>query len=123
MQLTYSKFEHELNRFLKGYLKDDSYDRLKERLDPPENEVDKVSEKINDFYKEQLKIDNHQSKDRVRIDRIITFSEKTLQAEKFCKVLNELAHICTAEGKLDIANEIFRKANKLSTNELTQAES
>ena len=45
MQLTYSKFEHELNRFLKGYLKDDSYDRLKERLDPPENDVDKVSEK------------------------------------------------------------------------------
>jgi tetratricopeptide (TPR) repeat protein len=123
MQLTYSKFEHELNRFLKGYLKDDSYDRLKERLDPPENEVDKVSEKINDFYKEQLEIDDHQFKDRIRIDRIITFSEKTLRAEKFCKFLNELAHICIAEGKLDIASEIFRKANKLSVSELNQAES
>ena len=123
MQLTYSKFEHELNRFLKGYLKDDSYDHLKERLDPPEKEIDKISEKINDFYKQQLEIDTHLSKDRVQIDRIITFSEKTLQAEKFCKFLNELAHICIAEGKLDIANEIFRKANKLSTNELIRAES
>ena len=123
MQLTYSKLEHELNRFLKGYLKDDSYDHLRERLDPPEKEVDKVSERINTFYQQQLEIDTYLSKDRVRIDRIITFSEKTLKAERFCKFLNELACICLAEGKLDIANEIFRKSNKLGTDELTQAES
>ena len=44
-------------------------------------EVDKVSERINTFYKQQLEIDTHLSKDRVRIDRIITFSEKTLSLE------------------------------------------
>ncbi len=123
MQFAYSKLEHELNGFLKRYLEDDSYDHLKERLDLPETKTDEITEKINAFYKTQLKIDNHRSKDRVRIDRIITFSEKTLQNEKFCKFLNELGHICLAEGKLDIAFEIFRKSNKLSSTDLLKAES
>jgi adenylate cyclase len=123
MHITYSKFENDLNRFLKAYLEDDSFDRLKERLDIPEKEVDPISGKINDFYKEQLQIDNNNSKDRIKVDRIITFSEKRLQPEKFCKFLIELARICLYEGKLDLANEIFRKANKLSNNETQKAES
>ncbi len=123
MQITYSKFEHELNRFLKAYLEDDSFDHLKERLDLPEKKSDPVSEKINDFYKEQLQIDNSQARDRVKIDRIITFSEKNLSPEKFCKLLVELGRICLSEGKIDLANEIFRKANKRSNNDITKAES
>ena len=120
---TYSRFEQELNKFLKEYLKDDSYDHFKERLDLQENEADSISEKINDFYREQLQIDKDSSKDRIRIDRIITFSEKSLSPEKFCKFLVELGRICLSEGKTDIAYEIFRKANKQSENDLTKAES
>lgn len=123
MQITYSKFEHELNRFLKAYLEGDSFDHLKERLDLPEKKPDSISEKINDFYKEQLQIDNTQAKDRVKIDRIITFSEKNLSPEKLCKLLVQLGRICLSEGKIDLSNEIFRKANKLSNNDLTKAES
>jgi len=123
MQLTYSKFEHELNRFLKGYLKDDSYDHLQERLDSTEKEVDQISEKINNFYQAQLQTDISHSNDRIRVDRIITFSEKKLQNEKFCKFLIELARICLAEGKLDLANEIFRKANKMTNDDFVKAES
>ena len=123
MQLTYSKFEHELNRFLKGYLKDDSYDHLQERLDSTEKEVDQVSEKINNFYQAQLQTDISHSNDRIRVDRIITFSEKKLQNHKFCKFLIELARICLAEGKLDLANEIFRKANRMTNDDLIKAES
>jgi adenylate cyclase len=123
MQITYNKFEHELNRFLKAYLEDDSFDHLKERLDLPEKKADPISEKINDFYKEQLQIDDNHSKDRIKVDRIITFSEKRLQPEKFCKFLIEVARVCLSEGKLDLANEIFRKANKLSNDEFTKAES
>ena len=123
MQLTYSKFEHELNRFLKGYLKDESYDHLKERLDATEKEFDQVSEKINDFYQTQLQTDTSQFNDRIRVDRIITFSEKKLHNDKFCKFLIELARICLAEGKLDLANEIFRKANKMTNDDFVKAES
>lgn len=123
MQLTYSKFEHELNRFLKGYLKDDSYDHLQERLDSTEKEIDQVSEKINHFYQTQLQTDITHSNDRIKVDRIITFSEKKLQNDKFCKFLIELARICLAEGRLDLANEIFRKANKMTNNNLVKAES
>ncbi len=113
MQITYSKFEHELNGFLKSYLEDDSFDCLKERLDLSENKADLLSEKINDFYNQQLQIDKNYAKDRIRVDRIITFSEKTLPKGKFCKFLIELAWICASEGKLELASEIFRKANKI----------
>jgi len=123
MRITYNHFEHELNKFLKAYLKDEEFDHLKERLDLTENETGSTSEKINEFYREQLNIDVHNSKERVRVDRIITFSEKRLQPEKFCKLLNELAHICLSEGKLDLATEIFRKSNKLSSDDLVMAES
>jgi len=122
-KITYNKFEQELNRFLKAYLEDDSFDHLKERLDLPEKRADRISEKINDFYKEQLQIDDNHSKDRIKVDRIITFSEKNLSPEKFCKLLIEIGRICVSESKLDLANEIFRKANKLSNNDLTKAES
>ena len=123
MRISYNKFEHELNSFLKAYLEDKSFDYLKDRLDLPELDADSTTEKINEFYREQLQIDDHQSKDRVRIDRIITFSEKRLQPEKLCKFLNELAHICLSEGKLDLASEIFRKSKKLTNDNHTKAES
>jgi len=122
-KITYSKFEQELNKYLKEYLTDDSYDHLKERLDLPEKESGLVAEKINEFYREQLQIDNHPSKDRIRVDRIITFSEKNLLPEKFYKLLVEIGRICISEGKIDLANEIFKKANKLTNNDLTKAES
>ncbi|MDH3268552.1 MAG: tetratricopeptide repeat protein [Ignavibacteria bacterium] len=122
-KITYSKFEQELNKFLKKYLADDSYDHLKERLDLPKKNTDLVSEKINEFYREQLQIDKHPAKDRIRVDRIITFSEKNLPPEKFCKLLVEIGRICISEGKIDLANEIFKKANKLSNNDLIKAES
>ena len=123
MRITYNKFEMELNSFLKAYLEDESFDHLQEKLNWPEFESDSTSKTINEFYQEQLHIDNHQSKDRVRIDRIITFSQKRLSSEKFSNFLIELAHICLSEGKLDIAFEIFKKSNKLTNNDLTKAES
>lgn len=123
MRITYNKFEMELNSFLKTYLKDESFDLLQERLNLPELDSDSTTKRINEFYKEQLHIDNHQSKDRIRIDRIITFSQKRLNTEKFSNFLNELAHICLSEGKLDIASEIFRKSYKLTNSDHTKAES
>ncbi|MCW9098183.1 MAG: tetratricopeptide repeat protein [Ignavibacteriaceae bacterium] len=122
-KIAYNKFEHKLNKYLKEYLSDDSYDHLKERLDLPEKQADLVSEKINEFYREQLQIDKNPSRDRIRIDRIITFSEKSLPQEKFCKLLVDLGRICLSEGKIDLSNEIFRKANKLTNNDHTKAES
>lgn len=123
MRISYNKFEHELNSFLKAYLEDESFDHLKDRLNLPESDIDTTSGKINEFYRDQLQIDNHQSKDRIRVDRIITFSEKRLKPEKFCNFLNELAHICLSEGKLDLASEIFRKSKKLTNDDHTKAES
>ena len=121
MRITYNKFERELNGFLKAYLEDESFDHLKERLNLPELDSDSTSNKINEFYREQLKINNHHSKDRIRIDRIITFSQKRLKPEKFCKFMNELANICLSEGKLDLASELFRKVIKLTNDEQIKA--
>ena len=62
-KITYSRFEQELNTFLKEYLADDSYDLLRERLDLHEKESNSVSEKINEFYREQLQIDMYPAKE------------------------------------------------------------
>ena len=105
MQFKYSKFEHQINNSLKEYLADDSYDQLMERLGVVETNNDSVSEKINTFYQEQLQLDTNTSKDRVRIDRIITFAEKRLAPEKFCSLLIQVGRICLYEGKLDLAKE------------------
>jgi len=122
-KITYNKFEQELNAFLKEYLADDSFDQLLQRIDLSGKESGSVSEKINQFYKQQLHIDNNPSKDRIRVDRIITFSHKSLTNEKFCTMLNEIARVCLAEGKIDLANEIFKKAKNLTDNDITKAES
>jgi tetratricopeptide (TPR) repeat protein len=123
MQIKYNKFEHEINRSLKEYLADDSYDQLMERLGVIEKKDDSISGKINSIYQEQLQIDANHSKDRVRVDRIITFAEKRLSPDKFCNLLIQVGRICLYEGKIDLAQEIFRKANKLSNNANTKAES
>ena len=122
MRITYNKFELELNSFLKTYLEDKSFDHLQERLNLPDQKYNSTSKIINEYYREQLNIDDHQSKDRITIDRIITFSQIRLNSEKFAIFLIELAHICLSEGKLDIASEIFRKANKHTNNNQTKAE-
>jgi tetratricopeptide (TPR) repeat protein len=99
---------------------------LKSFLDKFEsNDSSKSSsdEMINKFYAQQLKIEYSFGKDRMQIDRTITFAQKNLTTVRYLELLKKLAQLCIAHGKLCFAAEILNKLLKQSTNDKERAES
>ena len=111
MSISNNTFELELDRLLKDYLGSDGYKNFNLGIDYPQKTVDNVSEKINNFYRDQLRINVNNYNERIKIDRTITFSQKRLEGSKFCKFLIEIGRVCISGGKLNLAAEIFKKAN------------
>lgn len=110
-----NRFKIELDNLLKEYLGDEEFKRINQNLDYNNNTADEISAKINDFYRDQLRINISNYDERIKIDRTITFSEKRLEADKFCKFLLKLGYVCLSGGKLNFAAEIFKKAFLSST--------
>ncbi len=123
MKNSIDKFEIELERLLKRYFNDDEFSRLNQNTNPPKEGSDKISGMINDFYKNQLQIEINNCSERIKIDRTVTFSEKTLQADKFYIFLLDLSQLCLSRGRLNLANELFKKVKKNSNNNVRKAES
>jgi tetratricopeptide (TPR) repeat protein len=115
MSSSNNTFELELDSLLKDYLENEDYQNFNHSIDYPEKINDGLSEKINSFYKDQLQINIDNFNERVKIDRTITFSEKKLESNKFCKLLIEIGRVCISGGKLNLAAEIFKKANICSS--------
>jgi len=117
------KFEIELNGLLKEYFSIDELNRLNLNINPPKERSNKITGMINDFYRNQLQININNYSERIKIDRIITFSEKTLQLDNFYKFLFDLGQLCLSGGRLNLANELFKKVKRNSTNIALKAES
>ncbi len=116
-------FEIELDKLLKEYFGDDNLCKFNLNINCPQDAGDGISERINEFYRDQLQIEVDSYDERIKIDRTITFSEKRLKPEKFCMFLLNLGKICISGGKLDLAAEIFRKANRQVKSITLKAES
>jgi tetratricopeptide (TPR) repeat protein len=118
-------FEIEIDTLLREYLGDEDFNRFNQNLNYTNNAADEISVKINDFYRDQLQLNICNYNERIKIDRTITFSEKKLETDKFCKFLLELGRICLSGGKLNFATEIFKKTFACSPNstEIFKAES
>ncbi len=123
MNNSMGSFEIEVNGLLKKYFSDDELNRLSLNINPPNERSDKLNGMINDFYRNQLQIDINNYSERIKIDRTITFSEKTLQADKFYKFLLDLSQLCLSRGRLNFANELFKKVKENSNNIAFKAES
>ena len=123
MNNSISDFEIELNGLLKEYFSNDELNRLNLKINPPKQGSDKVTGMINDFYRNQLQINISNYSERIKIDRTVTFSEKTLQSDKFYKFLLDLSQLCLSRGRLNLANELFKKVNRNSNNTVLKAES
>jgi len=123
MQNSMNNFETELDNLLKQYLGEEEVNRLNLRADSSKAEGNRISEMIDDFYRNQLKINIDSCNERIKIDRTITFSEKQLDPDKFCEFLLELGRLCISCGKLNFATDIFRKTKKISNKILYKAES
>jgi tetratricopeptide (TPR) repeat protein len=122
MKTTTDKFEIELDDLLKLYFNDDELSRLNKNIDFPKNGSHRLSGMINDFYKNQLQIEIHNCSERIRIDRTVTFSEKKLTADKLYKFLLDLSQLCLSRGRLNLANELFKKVKRTSDNKIFKAE-
>ncbi|MFC2119524.1 tetratricopeptide repeat protein [Bacteroidota bacterium] len=123
MKTSIDKFENELDGLLKRYFNDDELSRLNKNIVLPKNGSDKLSGMINDFYRNQLQIEIHNCSERIRIDRTVTFSEKKLPADKLYRFLLDLSQLCLSRGRLNLANELFKKVKRTSNNKIFKAES
>jgi tetratricopeptide (TPR) repeat protein len=123
MKNTTDKFEIEFNGLLKRYFNDAEFNRLNQNIILPKDGSDKITGMINDFYRNQLQTEINNCSERIRIDRTVTFSEKKLQADKFYRFLLDLSQLCLSRGRLNLANELFKKAKRNSNNTLHKAES
>ena len=123
MKNSINKFETEFNGLLKRYFNDAELSRMNQDIISPKNGSDKITGMINDFYRNQLQIEIINSSERIKIDRTVTFSEKTLQTDKFYRFLLDLSQLCLSRGRLNLANELFKKVKRNSNNAVLIAES
>jgi len=123
MKTSIDKFENEFNGLLKHYFSDDELNRLNQNINPPEEGNDRTTGMINDFYRNQLQIEINDCSERIKIDRTVTFSEKTLQPEKFYRLLLGFSQLCLSRGRLSLAYELCKKVKKNCDNSLIKAES
>jgi tetratricopeptide (TPR) repeat protein len=123
MKNSIDKFEIELDGLLKKYFNDDELSWLNQNINPPKEGTDKLTGMINDFYRNQLQIEINNYSERIKIDRTVTFSEKTLQADKFYIFLLDLSQLCLSRGRLNLANELYKKVKRNSNNNVRKAES
>lgn len=122
MKDTLTIFETEIQNLLEEYFVEDGFDKLIFNSSHSIASND-ISAKISDLYKKQLDIRIEDTCERIQIDRTITFAEKKLESDKFYEFILNLANICIASGKMDLAQEIFNKINRKTDNKTLKAKS
>jgi len=123
MDSSLNNFEKELDRLLEKYLGDGRLNHLNLNSNSARKGNNEIPDVINKFYLNQLQIENNTHRERVKIDRSITLSEKILQQDNFNEFLLDLGQLCLSGGRLNLANEIFRKVKTDSSKPLHKAES
>jgi tetratricopeptide (TPR) repeat protein len=123
MDNSISNFDKELDNLLEQYLGDRRLNPLNLNINLPEEGNNKIPRMINKFYLNQLQIENNNYSERIKIDRSITLSEKALHPDNFYEFLLDLGKLCLSGGRLNLANEIFRKVKTHSSKILHKVES
>lgn len=117
-----NKFIEAIKNLLSSYVEENELNSFINKFEVKSSAKSGSSELINKFYAQQLKIEYSFGKDRMQIDRTITFAQKTLPKGKYLVLLKNLAQLCISNGKLSFAFEILTKLQKLSTGDGLKAE-
>jgi len=123
MQDSLTLFKNEIQNLLREYFVEDDFNEMFFDSGKPTNDEADISAKINDLYRRQLDIQIEETSERIQIDRTITFAEKNLETDKFFEFILDLANICIASGKMNLAQEIFNKINKKTDDKELKAKS
>lgn len=116
------EFTEEIENLLSNYVSENELNSFIGKFKVSDSTKDSSTEMINNFYAKQLKIEYSFGKDRMQIDRTITFAQKNLSKEKYHELLKNLAQLCISNGKLSFAAEILNKLLKQSTDDKERAE-
>ena len=122
MQDSLKIFEAEIQNLFEEYFVEDDFNKLIFNSSPS-LASDDISVKISDLYKKQLDIRIEGTFERIQIDRTITFAEKKLESDKFFEFILDLANLCIASGKMNLAQEIFNKINRKTKDKTIKAKS
>jgi tetratricopeptide (TPR) repeat protein len=117
-----NKFADEIKNLLSNYVEANELNSFISKFEVSCPVKSSTAELINKFYAQQLKIEYNFGRDRMQIDRTITFAQKTLPKEKYLELLKNLAQLCISNGKLSFAFEILNKLLKQSTHIKLNAE-
>lgn len=123
MQNSLTIFKNEILNLLKEYFIEGDFNEMFFNSDKSLNDVTDISAKISDLYRRQLDIRIEETTERIQIDRTVTFAEKNLKTAKFFEFILDLADICIASGKMNLAQEIFSKINKKTEDRTLKAKS
>ena len=104
-------FEAELKILISEYFTEEESNQIVANTELPFFD-EKKSKSISNLYLNKLDIQLHESQQRFTIDRTITFAEKKLGSVEFFDFLWELGNICKISGKLNLAQEMFYKIRK-----------
>ncbi len=107
-------FRQDIQNLLCYYFNKTELNNLWNKLNNSDVRKNNSIDAVNKFYAQQLKIESNFAKERLDIDRTITFAQKNLEKEKYLQLLRKLGQICTMHGKLNLAYEILKKAIKES---------
>lgn len=122
MENTRQEFHTEVNKLLSSYLNKKELKSFQEKIGAS-TKKQSAGDVINNFYAKQLKVEYELTKDRMEIDRSITYAKKNLEKNQYLNFLRTLGQICTAHGKSNMAFEILNNAVRESGNAEDKAQS
>lgn len=123
MQNSLTIFKNEILNLLNEYFVEDDFSEMFFDSNKSLYNRTDFSAKISDLYRRQLDIRIEETSERIQIDRAVTFAKKNLKADKFFEFILDVANICIASGKMNLAQEIFSKINKKTKDRTLKAKS
>jgi tetratricopeptide (TPR) repeat protein len=122
MKTNEQDFRNDIQKLLAGFVDKSEMNDFLQKLRGGAERSNKSLEVINQFYAQQLKVEYSFAKDRMEIDRAITFARKNIISKKFPEFLRKLGQICISHGKINLAYEVIVKAIRESQESNLRAE-
>ena len=117
-----NNFIKDIQNLLKNFMEKKQVSDFNERVLKKYGITIKQPDYLSETDKKQLEVKFTPAKERMELDRAITFAEKNLEHEKYTDLLLKFGQLCISHGKYNLAEEILNKAKKLNRNEKKSAE-
>ncbi len=115
-------FIKDIQKLLKNFIEKKKVSDFNERVLRKYGITIKHPDYLSATDKKQLEVEFTPAKERMELDRAITFAEKNLEQTKYTEFLLKFGQLCISHGKYNLAEEILSKAKKINRKEKISAE-